>query len=102
MNRREKWTALANTNLLRHILTQVAKGIHYSDDARNPMTQESWDLTQPLVDYKNAWVRDMIDYEQEHGKVPEAEGSRQWGQCMERAEQLVDEVRKRYALGVAA
>lgn len=102
MTRREKWTTLANTNLLRHILTQASKGIHYSDAQRNPMTQESLDLTCPLVDYKNAWVRDMLDYEQEHGSVPEKEGKRQWDQCMERTESAVKEIRARYAIGKAA
>lgn len=102
MNRHEKWTALANTNLLRHVLTQASKGVHYSDAQRNPMTQESWDLTAPLVDYKNAWVRDMLDYEQEHGSVPDKEGKRQWDQCMDRAEAAVNEVRSRYTMGKAA
>lgn len=102
MNRREKWMALAGTNLLRHVLTQASKGVHYSDAQRNPMTQESWDLTAPLMDYKNAWVRDMLDYEQEHGLVPEKEGKKQWDECMQCAEVAINDVRARYSMGKAA
>jgi hypothetical protein len=102
VNRREKWEALANTNLLRHVLTQASKGVHYTDAQRSPLSQESYDLTQPLVDYKNAWVRDMLDYEQEHGEVPGLEGKRQWDSAMERVEADVEAVRRRYALRAAA
>lgn len=103
MTRLEKWQALGGTRLLRHILTQAAQGVHYCDAGRNPDTAESYDLTRPLVDYKNAWVRDMLDYEQEHRAVPPPEEvCKRWAECMARAELQVDAVRHRYATGMAA
>lgn len=102
MNRRERWEEVGGTLLLRHILCQAAKGIHYSDAGRHADTAETFDLTSPLVAYKNAWIRDMLDYEQEHGKVPNEEAKRQWEQCIARADAEVNQIRRQYAAGKAA
>jgi hypothetical protein len=65
-------------------------------------TRETAELTEPLVRFKNAWVRDMLDYEQEHGTVPESEARRQWADCIARAEAEVENVRRHHAAGKAA
>jgi len=102
MTRLERWQRVASTHLLHHILCQAAKGVHYCDAGRHRDTVETYELTQPLVEFKNAWIDDMLDYEQEHGKVPAEEGKRQWAECMKRADAEVDRVRMRYAAGKAA
>ena len=102
MTRLERWQGIAGMQLLKHVMCQASKGIHYTDAVRNPMSQESWELTLPLVEYKNAWIQDMLDYEQEHGRVPSEEGKRQWAECMKRADEAVDNVRRRHAAGKAA
>jgi hypothetical protein len=66
---------------------------HYTDAERNHRTQESWNLTAPLVDFKNAWIRDMLDLEQEIGTVTAEEGKRQWADCMRRADEAANQIR---------
>lgn len=118
----DDWTARANLLMLKHVLTQASKGVHYScvwtrgghwkgkpyrdekgvDHPPMPPTQETKDLTQPLVDFKNAWALDMRENAAAGSILPTKEQNAQFAECMRRADELVAQVRARYAKQVPA
>lgn len=96
----DRWTIIANQRLLKHIMTQASRGNHYCSvhDRSVPVPRlEHWQadaethaLTQPLVDYKNAWAQDMRE-----GPHPLSQQIQDdaWRSCMHRAEELINKVR---------
>lgn len=106
------WDVQANRLLLGYINDQARASVHYCCDetrsgrrrASEP-SQESRDLTQVLVDYKNAWARDMREMAEHPGGVPKQTQLQSFMECMRRATIEVDAVRNYYAqqrMGVAA
>lgn len=98
------WDIQANRMLLGYLGDQVRAGIRYCDDdtaagrrsAREP-SQETCDLTAPLLAYKSAWAQDMRELHAEQGHVTADQELRTFRDCMRRANAEVDQVRERYA-----
>lgn len=103
------WDEAANHHLLAYIVRRQRAWFLYCDPetaaARRPAwqpTQEARDLMAPILAYKHAWARDMREAAVDHktGEDVGADPKWQrecWADCMQRAELMVDEVRKRYA-----
>jgi hypothetical protein len=98
------WDIQANRLLLGYINDQARAAVHYCCEetrsgrrrASEP-SQESRDLTQVLVDYKNAWARDMREMAEHPGGVPKPTQLQSFMECMRRATIEVDAVRAYYA-----
>lgn len=111
----DRWDITANTHLLAHIARQAELGIHYSvgdppvvhrgkDWKPSRQTQE---LTAILVAYKNAWAQDMREWDVNPatGEVlipPESEERRTFAECMRRADEEIDQLRRQWSAGAAA
>lgn len=107
----DDWDIAANNHLLAHILRQRQMGVHYADPETaamrrraNQPTEESRELTAPLVAYKKAWAQDCREYREdmdpktgEYLPPPVEVQKRWWNDCMRRAEERVNQVRAKWA-----
>jgi hypothetical protein len=93
------WDMRANSWLLHYLTSRQREGWLYCDLDCNPNSQESKDLTAPLVKYKNAWARDMREYGKD---VPLDYQVKHWRADMALAEIEITKVRERYLKQAAA
>lgn len=107
---RDAWDLRANLWLLNYITNRAradvyyccAKTLDFATDLRIPgakASQESGELTQPLVNYKNAWARDMREAAAELGAAPDIKyQTKHWRADMALAETEVNAVRERLGI----
>lgn len=102
------WLIAANKHLLAHIARQAAAGIHYASVRdRNVYPRlkdykadaETTALTGVLVDYKNAWARDMREWD---GLPAVEDQKRTWAECMARADAQINVLRPTFSRERAA
>jgi hypothetical protein len=103
--RGDSWDMRANRLLLGYIGDQARAGVSYcSQHDRGFHLTPEWQplsetvaLTQPLVDYKNAWAQDMREAADPSNCVPIDQQMAAWNDCMRRANAEVELIRQRSA-----
>lgn len=84
------WDAMAGRHLLAHILRQAKAKRYYAGS--DPKSREAKELTQPLVDAKNAWADEMREAAKA-GTLPTDHGRAWWNEAMQKADAAVDYIR---------